>query len=121
MTLLADELRVYLHQECDIRELTDLDQDLVDRVRTRIRMILDQVPADQDAIDEATALTDLLADLARQRIDKILAMALQDVLGGGDPCLDGFLAAEKELYFAARESIWSCADQLGISFQEVPE
>ncbi len=120
MTLHTDEVRVYIHQEADIRELTDLDQDLIDRVRARIRMVFEDSDRDQDAVDEAEMLMDLLTELTAQRIEKILVMALRDLWEDRDPCLDGLLASEKELYFAARASIGSCAERLGVQLQEAP-
>lgn len=89
-------------QERDFRELAELDRDLIARARDQIR--------DQPASPETERLIEFLEELMNTRLDKIMRLATKNDL----PDLECAMKEEVELYFTIRESLETCAKQLGI-------
>jgi len=106
--MISDSVRqsldIALRAERDIRELTVLDPELLDKVRSCIKT--------QGDIVEGEILLDGLEDLAALRIHKLVKMAMRDFGDTDPPDLVGATIPEIEMYKAIVAALQRCVEQL---------
>jgi len=102
MTPIAEDLELAIMRERDIRDLAELDWNLIVRAREIIRELPEDSP-------ERDRLIEKLEDLTEIRIHKILRFAFRN-----DP-IDCALQAEITLYDEIRKSRDNCGRELGVN------